>query len=105
MVVVGRLEWLDAAMRAAVRHVDHDRTRHWLAMEDQGMDTPRNVRIADEMWERIAALAEVMNRDDKTVALAGGSVSRASVLRLAVVEGVAVLERQYQDAKRRRKAG
>ena len=94
-------------MAAALLGVETHRTAAMLACElEVGMgdkDTPRNVRIPDELWARVEALAERMSADSKAAAIAGGTVSRAAALRLAVVEGVEVLEQRYPKPKRGRK--
>lgn len=52
------------------------------------------------MLDRLDALVPVIAADSDAATLLGG-VSRSSVTRLALVEGVRVLERRYQAGQRK----
>lgn len=68
-------------------------------------DRPTSTRIPDALIDELDALAERIEFDSEVVALIGPSrgVSRSAVLRLALIEGVKVLNVKYPP-KRRRKA-
>jgi len=64
-------------------------------------DTLLSMRLPADLVARLDALAEALQQDDRLRAVSGGKVSRSAALRLAMVEGIDVLEEKYnQGAKR-----
>jgi hypothetical protein len=57
-------------------------------------DAPVTLRLHPDIIERLDALQPKIAADSDTATLLGG-VSRSSVTRLALVEGVRVLEKRY----------
>jgi predicted transcriptional regulator len=91
------LRLLDARMAAALPAVDLERTRRMLAGEREARmsEVPTSIRLSEDLVARLDKLAERMSRDPKTAALAGTGISRTAALRLAILEGVEVLEARY----------
>jgi predicted DNA-binding protein len=64
-------------------------------LEARMTEVPTSVRLPNELIRRLDALAKRMSKDPRTAALAGAEVSRAAALRLAIAEGIEVLEARY----------
>ena len=62
-------------------------------------ESPITLRLPTDILERLDAVAPAIGKDSDTAALLGG-VSRSSVVRLAIVEGLRVLERRYRGKSR-----
>lgn len=58
-------------------------------------DTPISLRLTPDLVERAEALVTPMGNDTSLVTITGGRVKRSTVLRLAVLRGIEVLEQQY----------
>lgn len=99
-----RLRALDARMAAALDKVDAERFRA-LVEADMGKEVPTSVRLPDELIARLDALGATMSARPEVAALAGGTVSRSAVLRLAVLRGVEALEAEYEPASGKRGRG
>lgn len=56
-------------------------------------ETPTTIRLPAEVLTRAEALVEVLQADPEAVKW--GRISRSTVLRLAVVEGLKVLEQKH----------
>ncbi len=56
-------------------------------------ETPTTIRLPAEVLARAEDLVEVLQADPE--AIKWGRISRSTVLRLAVVEGLKVLERRH----------
>ena len=63
-------------------------------------ESPVTLRLGADIVGRLDALLEKVAADSDTATLLGG-VSRSSVVRLALLEGVRVLERRYGKRNRR----
>ena len=91
------LRSLDARMAGALPAVDTERTRRMLAGDlEAGMsEVPTSIRLPADLAERLDKLADRMSKDPKVAALAGTKIKRAAALRLAILEGIEVLEARY----------
>lgn len=70
-------------------------------------DTPMSTRIPQAMVDELDALAKRIKLDSDALALIGPmrGVSRAAVLRLALVEGLKVLNAKHPKPRRRKAPG
>lgn len=70
-------------------------------LEDpMGNDKATSVRLPEEVLERLDALAARLAEDPTIRALAGGTLSRSAVLRIAVTRGLEVLEAEHPPSDR-----
>ncbi len=104
-----RAERAEQALVAALEAIppeDRDRTRRYLAGElpegpkperrEMGeLDKVTGMRLPPDMLERAAALADRMAEVPEIAA--HGKPTRSLVLRLAVLEGLKVLERRHKE--------
>ncbi len=65
-------------------------------MAGKGSDAAIGLRLPSAMVKRADALKSKISHKDPTTAALGGKVSRSTVLKLALAEGLAVLEKRYK---------
>jgi len=103
------------ALRAAAARTDPRRTASMLAgeLDCPGLEevtlteekrprraatedlVPFNVRLPRSLLDRVARMAEAMEQDPEVLLLARGRVSSAATFRLALLRGLAELEREH----------
>ena len=59
------------------------------------------MRPPADLVARLDALAGALQQDDRLRAVSGGKVSRSAAIRLAMVEGIEVLEGKYNKGEKR----
>lgn len=88
------LRSLDRRMRRAIPNIEPSRAQDYFRgprMPDQ----PSSIRLPAEIHKRLARLAKKMSKDPKLQALAGSKVSPSQAHRMALQEGLDVLEERY----------
>ena len=58
-------------------------------------DSLLSLRLPQHLLQRLEAVIPHLQNDPRLAAASGGKISRSAALRLAIVEGVEVLERLY----------
>lgn len=100
-----RLRALDARLMALLEQDEHLAARTLAMLDGETMtvrkgSVPTSVVLSDELRQRLEALAPVLEqhpdiRQALELAGSGRGVTQSMVLRLAIAEGAAALERRY----------